>query len=201
MDTTTADSVIDAALADAQTQTLPTTSDQGTIPMPYADTTRPTPTQTADQQKIAQAQEQLIGKEAAAQLAKEQEEQAAREATLLGQAEKLLNTGKSSASAAGVKLSNIPTPGDLTVPLVLLIVFFFILITYNGNTRFGWLWLVLTGNAYVNTAPNQGTGGTPPPPASGSSGGSGKDTPSFQYETLSLPNFNVNGNYGGNPFS
>ena len=206
MDTATADSVIDAALASADTNATQPAPDQSTIPMPYEDQSAPpTPTQTADQRKIAAAQEQLIGKEAADQLTKEQEEQAAREATLIGQAEKLLNSGKSSASAAGVKLSNIPTPGDLTVPLVLLVVFFFILITYNGNTRFQWLWLVLTGNAYVTTSAPNNQGSSTPPASSGiinpGTQGGGKGPLPPELNIIMLPNYNINGNYGGNPFS
>ena len=57
--------------------------------------------------------------------------------------------------AAGDLLARIPTPTSLLFPLVILLVFFFLLIPVNGQTRAVWLWLVLTGNARIG----QGSGG------------------------------------------
>ena len=58
-------------------------------------------------------------------------------------------------------LEALPTPGSIAIPLILLLVFFFLLIPINGHTRFVWLWLVLSGNAEIS--PSQGAtvaGGT-----------------------------------------
>jgi hypothetical protein len=52
-------------------------------------------------------------------------------------------------------IANIPQPTSLLVPLVMLLVAFFLLIPVNGHTRFVWLWLTLTGNASIG----QGSGG------------------------------------------
>ena len=52
-------------------------------------------------------------------------------------------------------LENIPTPGSLVFPLIILLVFFFLLVPVNGHTRIVWLWLVLTGNAEVSGASPQ----------------------------------------------
>ena len=44
-------------------------------------------------------------------------------------------------------LGNIPTPGDVWVPLWILLFIFMILIPVNGHTRLYWLWLVIVGHA------------------------------------------------------
>jgi Flp pilus assembly protein TadB len=54
--------------------------------------------------------------------------------------------GKLSASVSGV-----PIPGDLLLPLSILLLFFFALVVINGHTRLSWLWLVLSGNASIMT--------------------------------------------------
>lgn len=65
---------------------------------------------------------------------------------------KLWNTSRSS-------LEDIPTPGSLIFPLIILLVFFFLLVPVNGHTRIVWIWLVLTGNAEV-AGSQESTGST-----------------------------------------
>ncbi len=59
---------------------------------------------------------------------------------------------------ATVQLGRIPTPGSIILPLVVLLVFFFMLLPVNGHTRFVWLWLVLTGNANIGDNSGQNAG-------------------------------------------
>lgn len=103
----------------------------------------------ADQKKIDKAQADMLGKEEADRLKEEEQKRIEREKTLIGLADKALQASKGAASGAGIRIANMPTPGDITFPLILLVLFFFILITYAGHTRIQWLWLTLTGNAYV----------------------------------------------------
>jgi hypothetical protein len=73
---------------------------------------------------------------------------------------KVAATGQSASRAIGsVKngLGNVSMPGGLLVPLLTIIVLFFLLVQVNGHTRFTWLWLVATQNAAI--AGNTGTGG------------------------------------------
>lgn len=104
-----------------------------------------------EQEKIDKAQQDMLGKEEADRLKEEEQKRIEREKTLIGLADKALQASKGAASSAGVKIANMPTPGDITFPLILLVLFFFILITYAGHTRLQWLWLTLTDNAYVTT--------------------------------------------------
>ena len=57
-----------------------------------------------------------------------------------------------------VRLERLPTPGSLVLPLVILLVFFFLLLPVNGHTRFVWIWLVLTGNADIGGNGNSNGG-------------------------------------------
>lgn len=66
----------------------------------------------------------------------------------------------------GVRLGSIPTPGGITLPLVILLVFFFLLLPVNGHTRLTWLWLVLSGNAMISGGSLGTPGGAPAAPAS-----------------------------------
>ena len=59
---------------------------------------------------------------------------------------------------ATAQLGRIPTPGSIILPLVVLLVFFFMLLPVNGHTRFVWLWLVLTGNANIGDNSGQNAG-------------------------------------------
>ena len=73
----------------------------------------------------------------------------------------LLNTLSSvwsAAISARNGIGNIPIPGGLTFAILTLLVLFFLIVQVNGKSRFTWLWLVLTGNATVDTNPsNPGT--------------------------------------------
>lgn len=204
MDTETADSVIDAAIAGSQA--APETTDvstQPTIVFAEPESTEQQPQRSPEEQAIAEQQRKILGDEEAERLEKEEAERQAKEATLLGQANKLLNSGKQTATKTGNWLGNVPTPGDLTVPLIILGILFLLLVTYNGQTRFQWLWLVLTGNAnVVTTLP--GTGEGPPaktktPPAEQSSG-KGPPPPAFNFDVLALPAYSINGTYGSESF-
>jgi len=194
-----ADAIIDAALLGPnQGKAIPNPDSTGLPPgvglyTPLDEQAPPPPELTKDQQKIQQAQADMLGKEAAAALAKEQADQRAREQTLIGQAEKLLNKSKAAAGSAGGQIAKLPTPGNLALPLVLLALFFFILLQFNGNTRLQWLWLVVTGNAYVTdtsqTSQAQST------PSTGSGGGPGAlIAPDLPFAVLHLPS--SNGMYG-----
>lgn len=63
------------------------------------------------------------------------------------------------ARGTSVRLSSIPQPGSIMLPLFLLLIFFFLLIPVNGHTRAVWLWLVLSGNAAIADSPG-GNGNT-----------------------------------------
>lgn len=65
------------------------------------------------------------------------------------QAQTTVGAVKRIGTGAGVRLASIPLPGGLTLPLVILFVFFALLIPVNGHTRLTWLWLVLTNNASI----------------------------------------------------
>lgn len=165
-----ADAIIDSALLSAQNggATAPpsstasgTTEESGAIPGPLptdGTVTAPPPLTKEEKEsaRIRKAQEDLLGKEQAKAIADEQSRQKARQATVMGIAEKYLARGKNAANTANVKIGGIPTPGNLVVPFLLLLLFFFILITYNGNTRFQWAWLVLTNNASVSATSQTG---------------------------------------------
>ncbi len=198
MSSADATAIIDSALLDAQTTgSLPTGTDEsilspGPLPIeteaatPKADDEKLTPEQEkqkAADEKLRKAKEDMLGKEQAEALRKEQEAEEERQKTLTGALERFLSSGKDKADGVSTKIASLPTPGNIAVPLVVLLVFFFILIQYGNNTRLQWLWLVLTNNAYIsaslqNTTP--GTGGGQPNPA--------QEAPSV---TLALPQFRV----------
>lgn len=79
------------------------------------------------------------------------------------------------ASKASARLASIPIPGDILLPLSILLIFFFALISVNGHTRLSWLWLVLTNNAHIQTGGDATFTGTPPaqtpPPSTTSTAG------------------------------
>jgi len=82
------------------------------------------------------------------------------QANLLGEEEarRIKAEEEAEANKADMSIGNVPTPGSIAFPLILLLLLFFILIQIGGYSRLGWLWLVLTGNAAVgstkNTAPD-----------------------------------------------
>ncbi len=178
-----ANTIIDQALLNAQ-------SGPSAAPAPIADpllltpTTGPGPAPGPDQQKlteeekkIAKAQEDLLGKEAAEQQRKEEAERKAREATLIGLAQKLVDKSQAAGDQANERIGNVPTPGSIAVPLILLLLFFFILIGFNGHTRLQWLWLVLTNNAHVGSITDTGTSTGSGPSAIPATGGFAFDIP------------------------
>lgn len=204
MTTQDADSIINNALASqntaggAATTVLPeSVLMPGPLPtdVSAADATAAKPTESKEDAKIRKAQEDLLGKEAAKKLQDEQEAEAERQKTLIGLAERALQSGKDAASTANVKIGGIPTPGNLVVPLVLLMLFFFILITFNGHTRLQWAWLVLTNNAYIT--PSIQTGQT-----TGQTGNSGPDIPTTEsaMSAINVASARGSGMYG-EPYS
>ncbi len=137
----------------------------------------PPPPETAEEKKVREAQEKLLGKENADRLREEQRKEAARRRTLIGIAEGVADATRESGGKVSTRLAALPTPGSLWFPLALLLLFFFILITYGGNTRLQWLWLVLTNNAGFNLGGQGQTTETTP----------ASTTPAFgQPQTLSL---------------
>ena len=98
--------------------------------------------QLDDQAKLAQQQAAAFQQDLAQQQAEEDAfAKAANDAT---------NAATQILHGASVKLERLPTPGSLVLPLVILLVFFFLLIPVNGHTRLQWLWLVMTGNAEIS---------------------------------------------------
>lgn len=83
-----------------------------------------------------------------------------------------------------VQLENIPTPGSLLFPFIVLMIFFFLLLPVNGHTRFVWLWLVLTGQAEIS-------GGQEAPPSQVS----GAEAPPVTTDTFVLPNLGTFGTF------
>lgn len=52
----------------------------------------------------------------------------------------------------------LPTPGSLVFPLLVVVLFWILIIKVNGQSRIGWMWAVLTGNAAVTpSVTNVGT--------------------------------------------
>lgn len=161
-----------------------------------------------EQEKIRQAQENMLGKEEAERIAEEQRKQREREQTLIGLADKALQASKGAASSAGVRIANMPTLGGIMFPLILLILFGFILITYGTHTRFQWLWLVLTGNASVTGAQGSvasfGTPSSSTPGSVASFGATGGGPPNPAQETpIAAMSFaaTTSGGMYGSPFS
>lgn len=77
-------------------------------------------------------------------------------------------TIRATAGRVTTAIGSVPIPGDLLLPLSILLLFFFVLIAVNGHTRLMWLWLTLTGNASLTTGAGASFG-TPSPiaPVSG----------------------------------
>ena len=68
---------------------------------------------------------------------------------------------KGTASRLGGAIASVPIPGDLLLPLSILLLFFFALIAVNGHTRLMWLWLTLSGNASLTSGTGGGFANTP----------------------------------------
>jgi hypothetical protein len=46
-------------------------------------------------------------------------------------------------------VGRVPAPGDIFLPISILLVFFLLILPVNGHTRASWLFLALTGNAHI----------------------------------------------------
>jgi hypothetical protein len=79
---------------------------------------------------------------------------------------------RGTARSVGGAIAGFPIPGDLLLPLSILLLFFFALIAVNGHTRLMWLWLTLTGNASITTG-----GGASFAPVTGTPVGTPLSTP------------------------
>ena len=52
-------------------------------------------------------------------------------------------------SDAWSSLNRVPIPGDIFVPISILLFFWLLILPVNGHTRASWLFLALTGNAHI----------------------------------------------------
>lgn len=142
--------------------------------------------QKAEQEKIAKEQDAALRQQLATEKAEEDAFKASARATVQG--------AKNIVRGTGVTLGNLPQPGSIVLPLVVLIVFFLLLIPVNGHTRFVWLWMVLSGNAVIGQS-SPGSGGDTATPDSGGVNGVGstagtaptESTSTFPALTLGLP--------------
>ncbi len=100
------------------------------------------------QAEIDKARENLLGEEEAAKVKAEEQAKANRPMTVRA-AEATIDNAKRIARKADMSVGSLPMPGSIAVPLILLLLLFFVLIQVAGNSRLAWLWLVLTGNAQV----------------------------------------------------
>lgn len=131
-------------------------------PVPGSETETEQPKLSDEQEKILAAQEKLLGKEKADALRQEQLDKA-NQSKAFKAASSAVNNAQRIGKQADLSVGRIPTPGDITFPLILLAVCFFILIQVNGYSRLSWLWLTLTGNAQVTpSAQGSATGGGGP---------------------------------------
>jgi len=155
-----------------------------------------------EQEAILAAQEKLLGKQEADKLRQEQEREAAKSQALKA-AESALKSGQQIVHGADVRIGSIPQPGSIIFPLVMLLICFFILLAVNGNSRLAWLWLVVTGNAYVSDTAQQ----QPATTQTGQGGGSRQQSviaaasPTLVAAALAgAQRYSSNGMTGGGPF-
>ncbi len=104
-----------------------------------------------DQEAILKQQEALLGKEEADKLRAEQLQEANKAAAIKAGQKALKNAGQI-VHGADVRVGAIPTPGSIITPLILLLLFFFILVQINGYSRVQWFWQVITGASRVGTS-------------------------------------------------
>ena len=79
-----------------------------------------------------------------------------RQSLIKAQAQKAYKSGGRAVNSVKNGIGRIPMPTGLWLPIVVLLVLSMLLIQINGNTRLGWLWLVMTGNAELPSAQAQG---------------------------------------------
>lgn len=103
---------------------------------------------TADEKRaydVARTERQDQERQAQAELQAQQEEANAFERIAQSTTQAISSIWK----GAQVRLSGLPTPGSLMLPLIVWLILFFLLVPVNGHTRFTWLWLTLTNNAAI----------------------------------------------------
>lgn len=103
---------------------------------------------TADEKRYIDAQRQAQS-DIERQAEKDATQQQERESAFDRSANATVNAAGGILRGTGLTLASLPTPGDLILPLGILLVFFFLLLPVNGHTRLVWIWLVLTGNAEI----------------------------------------------------
>jgi hypothetical protein len=165
------------------------------IAAPVPDEDEDTQPLTADEQQIKDAQEDLLGEEEAEQQRAEIDEEIARQQTTIGKIGNLKNQASEKYGdylrAGNQYVSGLPTPGGIATPLIILIIFLFILIQIGGHTRLQWLWLVLTNNAFVGGGSNTSTSSTSTSTTNGAFGTFGntnnQQNTSNQQNSIALP--------------
>ncbi len=70
-----------------------------------------------------------------------------RRSLLKAQALKAYRTSGAALGSVQNGLGRLPMPTGLWLPVLTLLILTMLLVKINGNTRLGWLWLVVTGNA------------------------------------------------------
>jgi hypothetical protein len=146
---------IDAALQNPQNIKGTATTGNASVVAPHVAPGVQTPTPitsqgklTADEKRYIDAQRQAqsdIDRQAESDVQQQQE----RESAFDRSANATVNAAGGILRGTGLTLASLPTPGDLILPLGILLVFFFLLLPVNGHTRLVWIWLVLTGNAEI----------------------------------------------------
>ena len=144
--------VIEKALADPQ---APLVDDTGTPipdlvpgvdnPVPLSGEPLPGPTPGDEGEEEDQSERQRLIDEA---IAKRQEEKD----VFQQNANATVDAVQRIARNTGVTIEKIPSPGSVMLPLLVLLIFVFLLLPVNGHTRLVWLWLVVTGNASTGGA-------------------------------------------------
>lgn len=144
--------------------------------LPIVEDTKEEKAAKREQEKSAREQLKEQTRLQAARITKESQERGEEQSNKLVQTlQNLSGQVQNLWKGTQVQLENIPTPGSLLLPFVILMVFFFLLLPVNGHTRFIWLWLVLTGQAEI----------------SATSGGGGQEAPPAQPTAGELPSSNV----------
>lgn len=93
------------------------------------------------QQRIAQSQRSAFLRQSKARYNYEQALENARQATK--------NVFSGVFNQGTQALDKIPTPGNLKVPVLILLILWLALVSVNGHTRLGWLWLTFIGKAKI----------------------------------------------------
>src|SRR6266446_5641471 len=66
----------------------------------------------------------------------------------------ILNVGRNVFGNITDRLDQLPTPGNLRIPFLVLFILFFVLVPVNGHTRIGWLWLTFLGDTQISPNTN-----------------------------------------------